>query len=560
MIDLCLTYWKYARRRFGVVCLPVAVKLSEIGVPVLFGLLISELSRRETGDWTGGVGYFIAIAVLHALNLLLDYMLELLKARERVDYAVQLKKLAMSRLLFMTSQKREERTVAEWGQRISGDTQMVADSASSAVLQLGSAMWMLVLTAAIVSVLAPAFLVLMLLLAGVFYLIWRRNRYSLMETATTQRETAYRESSLTYDMVSAASLLPIYRAVSRLLQRYDVAVEQTGAADVGYARNSTAYSTQIKCALLLANVLGLATGVALYVCGMLDIGSVVTFSMLMGLVAGHMGQLVFVIPVLNRGLESYQSLRQVFGSFDWSAGSSCTEEPATAGEHPSLAVQTHHLEFSYANRPWPIFDKLDWQVEHRSYVSILGGNGVGKSTLIKLLLGILEPEKGCVNRFFFTPGYVAQHTVILNASLWDNVTLCDSSADPDKVRQVIQIAMLEPLATRLGGLHAPVCRERLSGGEVQRIGVARALMQAPDILILDEVTNNLDIVCKGEVFQVLRKLKGKCTIISVSHDMEALADSDACYLLRNGSLSLIEGDSAQQRRESALNLMQDSYR
>ena len=561
MIDLCFSYWRNTRRRFCVVLLPVALKLAEILIPVLLGCLITDLAQAGAGCQMRIVWYLAAIALLHILNLVFDYCLELLKVREKVDYAVLLKRLAMTMLLYMTSQERESRTVAEWGQRVSGDTQIVADCASSAVLQVSGALWMLLFTTVVAVIQAPVFLVLMLFLCAVFFLIWRRNQLRLFQTAAAQRETAYRESSLAYDMVVAASLFPLYRAVPRMLARFVATIENTGKADVEAAKRSTVYTSQIKSALLVANVLGLAAGAVLYTAGMIQIGAVVTFSMLMGLAASHMGQLVFVLPVLNRGLESYGSLKSFFGELAWTlplepeAGSNQGNQQSRS----EFAVETEMLEFAYASRPFPVFNKLCWRVKRGAYVSILGGNGAGKSTLIKLLLGILEPETGWVKRHFHVPGYVAQHTAILKASLWDNVTLCDSSASPERVNDVIRLSMLENLVNRLGGLHEQICREQLSGGEVQRIGLARALMQNPDILILDEVTNNLDIVCKGEVFQVLRGLKGRCTIVSVSHDMEALADSDECYLLQCGTLHQITGDTAQQRREVAITLIQNSY-
>ena len=263
------------------------------------------------------VWYLATIALLHILNLVFDYCLELLKVREKVDYAVLLKRLAMTRLLYMTSQERESRTVAEWGQRVSGDTQIVADCASSAVLQVSGALWMLLFTTVVAVIQAPVFLVLMLFLCAVFFLIWRRNQLRLFQTAAAQRETAYRESSLAYDMVVAASLFPLYRAVTRVLARFVATIENTGKADVEAAKRSTVYTSQIKSALLVANVLGLAAGAVLYTAGMIQIGAVVTFSMLMGLAASHMGQLVFVLPVLNRGLESYGSLKSFFGELAW---------------------------------------------------------------------------------------------------------------------------------------------------------------------------------------------------------------------------------------------------
>lgn len=187
------------------------------------------------------------------------------------------------------------------------------------------------------------------------------------------------------------------------------------------------------------------------------------------------------------------------------------------------------LSFAYDSRP--VLEDVNLEVAEGGFVSIIGPNGGGKSTLLKLLLGLLEPQRGQVRVFGQKPkqardriGYMPQFQRI-------------DAHFPITVEEVVRLGLLSG-KTRLGwprrGDHVAVdhaleivnCthlrREnfaRLSGGQRQLVLIARALVSEPELLLLDEPTANLDPAVEGSFHELLRRLSGSITICLVSHDV-----------------------------------------
>ena len=187
------------------------------------------------------------------------------------------------------------------------------------------------------------------------------------------------------------------------------------------------------------------------------------------------------------------------------------------------------LSFAYAARA--VLEDVDLEVAEGSFVSIIGPNGGGKSTLLKLLLGLIEPQRGSVRVFGEKPaqargriGYMPQFQRI-------------DAHFPITVEEVVRLGLLSR-RTRLGwprrADHAAVDRALdivncthlrrenfalLSGGQRQLVLIARALVSEPRLLLLDEPTANLDPAVEGSFHELLRRLSGEITICLVSHDV-----------------------------------------
>jgi zinc transport system ATP-binding protein len=179
----------------------------------------------------------------------------------------------------------------------------------------------------------------------------------------------------------------------------------------------------------------------------------------------------------------------------------------------------------------PVLEGLNLSVRDRDFIGVIGPNGGGKTTLLKVLLGLVEPSRGLVRVLGQEPtearrlvGYVPQYTEFDHAfpvSVWDvammgrlshrgllkRFTEEDRHAVEDALRQV---DMLQHRERRIG---------QLSGGERQRVYVARALASGPEILLLDEPTASVDTRVIGSIYEVLQDLNRHTTIILASHDI-----------------------------------------
>ena len=209
----------------------------------------------------------------------------------------------------------------------------------------------------------------------------------------------------------------------------------------------------------------------------------------------------------------------------------------------SLKIQ--NLSFRYDDKI--IFNNFNLIIPKNSFIGIQGESGCGKSTLIDLISGITNPDSGQIlidqrsiynnlNSYRLLIGYLQQKIFIFNKSITSNITLEDdiSKIDKKEFNNLINFCGLETFIDNFQTKENTLLGEfgnNISGGQVQRIGLARALYRKPKILLIDEGLNNLDETNKKLILQRLVKLKDKTTIIYVSHDVEDLNYCDSVVTL-----------------------------
>jgi ATP-binding cassette subfamily C protein len=188
-----------------------------------------------------------------------------------------------------------------------------------------------------------------------------------------------------------------------------------------------------------------------------------------------------------------------------------------------------------------------------SFTAIIGHSGVGKTTVVDLITGLLRPQKGEVlidgipiaeidlRHWRQTIGYVPQETLLLHDTVFVNVTLGDKQFSKKDVEYALRASgAWEFIGSLSEGIHTIVGERghRLSGGQRQRIAIARALAHQPKLLILDEATTSLDPENEAAICETLRELKGKHTIIAISHQPAILKVAERAYRLEDGKIIL----------------------
>lgn len=557
MLLLFSLYRRYARRPCLVLVLLLIAQLSAAVSPLAFGRFIAALG--DDGVSTVRLGGLIGlVGALDALSLACQYGSGRAVIRQSASMARSLKDEALRRFMRLDTEQREGSAAGEWERRVSFDTQIAAQSVCSALSEMAGTLISFCFVSLALIWQQPAFLVLIGALALSFMGVYRLNRRRLRESAQEARTTGYEEGTTLIDLIALTPVIRLFRAGGKLAERFARVTKRMEEHSVAVDQSSNAYTTQIRAIMVAGRVVSLLISAGLFALGQLGVGDVVAVMMLVNQISGQMGQLVFVVPMLARGSESAAALEHAFGLVSAHSAPAWPTPPAAAPLPDVPLISLRGVRFAYRNGHC-VLNGLDWDIRPGEYHSVLGGNGEGKSTLIRLILGSLQSSDGRVECYFARPGYVPQNTAIFHGSLRDNITLGNECISTEHLRSVIGLCRLERLVTQIGGLDAEVCRERLSGGEAQRIGIARALAISPDLLVVDEITNNLDIANKAAVFGTLRALKGKCTIISIAHELDALGDSDFCWLLRSGYLHPIPGNGIQERRAEALRLIEPDY-
>tara|TARA_B100001063_G_scaffold247195_1_gene291185 strand:- start:128 stop:1897 length:1770 start_codon:yes stop_codon:yes gene_type:complete len=222
-------------------------------------------------------------------------------------------------------------------------------------------------------------------------------------------------------------------------------------------------------------------------------------------------------------------------------------------QNSNNAVEIKNLSFDYKDKEKtiPSIKNLNVHIEKNTLTGIMGKSGAGKSTLINIILGLLSPKSGeiaiksaekNISTDFKKISYVPQDIFLSDDTLKNNIAFgCkEIEIDNERVNECIKEAGLLNFLSKnkKEGLDMKIGEKgiKISGGERQRVGIARALYVQPEILILDEATSSLDNETERQVMKTILGLKKKCTIIIIAHRLSSIIECDNIYLLDKGTV------------------------
>ena len=209
-----------------------------------------------------------------------------------------------------------------------------------------------------------------------------------------------------------------------------------------------------------------------------------------------------------------------------------------------------NITFKYPNTDVLIFDHADMTIPIGSAVGIVGTSGAGKTTIVDIMLGLLQVETGSIladgvevrehyASWLKNIGYIPQTIFMIDSSIRKNVAFgcADEDIDDDKVWEALKEAQLDGFVKGLPeGLDTSIGERgiRLSGGQRQRIGIARALFEDPEVLVLDEATSALDNETEAAIMDSINRLHGRKTLIIIAHRLQTIEKCDMVYRVVDG--------------------------
>ncbi len=224
-------------------------------------------------------------------------------------------------------------------------------------------------------------------------------------------------------------------------------------------------------------------------------------------------------------------------------------KPTAAG---GLTVELRDVVFQYDGAATPALVDIDLTINAGTYAAVIGASGAGKSTLADLLLGLIQPQRGTIALDGYTPrelelerpgsiAYVPQKPGLVTGSIAENVALGYDLADIDidKVTWALTQANLHEFVAGLDeGVRTSVGKQNnaLSGGQIQRLGLARALYAEPQLLVLDEATSALDAESESIVGDSLKQLYGKVTLVVIAHRLSTVQHADVVHVVDGGRI------------------------
>lgn len=216
-------------------------------------------------------------------------------------------------------------------------------------------------------------------------------------------------------------------------------------------------------------------------------------------------------------------------------------------------ISLEDITYKYPNSEQLIFDHAHMEIPVGAAVGIVGSSGSGKTTVVDILLGLLQLQTGNIyadgvdvkehyEGWLKNIGYIPQTIFMIDSTIRKNVAfgIPDDEIDDKRVWAVLKEAQLDEFVKSLPeGLDTGIGERgiRLSGGQRQRIGIARALFEDPEVLVLDEATSALDNDTEAAIMESINRLHGKKTLIIIAHRLQTIEKCDIVYRVENGKVS-----------------------
>ncbi|HRX22452.1 MAG TPA: ATP-binding cassette domain-containing protein, partial [Syntrophomonadaceae bacterium] len=219
-------------------------------------------------------------------------------------------------------------------------------------------------------------------------------------------------------------------------------------------------------------------------------------------------------------------------------------------------IRLESITFSYSSMGEKVLEDVNITIRKNQKVGIVGATGAGKTTLVDILLGLFIPEQGQifvddikvnadnVRSWQKLIGYVPQQIYLSDDTISGNIAfgIPDSSIDLNKVKKAASIARLDEFIERLPDKYDTVVGERgvrLSGGQMQRVGIARAVYDDPEVLILDEATSALDSITEQEFMEALEAAAAVKTLVIIAHRINTVRNCDTIIMLEEGKVEAV---------------------
>ncbi len=263
-----------------------------------------------------------------------------------------------------------------------------------------------------------------------------------------------------------------------------------------------------------------------------------------------------IVPSLNKILVSYQQLKfsdVVLGiiSKELKLDVEKNNQPSKNIDFNNI-IKVKNLSFYYPDSKIKSLNNINLEITKGDFIGIKGESGSGKTTLLDTIIGLLEPHSGFVevddhniyeNIYHWRSkiGYVPQSTLLIDDTIKNNISfgIKNENIDEDRIFEVVKLTRLDKLINNLSeGINSQVGHNgsNLSGGEKQRIGIARALYLNPEILAMDEPTSSLDTKTEVDIIDSINGLIGKKTIIVVSHRDSLISRCNKIFKINDGKL------------------------
>lgn len=528
--------------------LSILATAATLAQPLVVGRVIQAIQEGHSVFIPAGM-----LSALFVVGAMLSALTAYLLGRTGEGVVLDLRNSLVKRLLRMPVEDHERLRAGDLISRISTDTTLLRTALVSSFTNAVSGVLMVLgaitLMAFVDLVLLVVALTCVVGATGAVVAVSGRIRRASEEA---QRSVGSLSATLGRSL-GAIRTVKLSRAETREQEALSKEARDAYNSGVRVARLEAIVEPTISVTMQAAFVLVLGVGGWRLASGAISLGELVSFLLYLFYLIGPLSGLFTSVTDLQRGLGAMARLRQVLGSsvepYESDMAFNQSTDRSDLPEPPALLFSS--VNFAYESDT-PILQEVSLSVPRRSLTALVGPSGAGKSTLFTLAERLREAQSGIImldgvdlRELPLTEvrrriGLVEQDAPMFWGSLRENLLYSAPDATEEELEEALELTNLRSLVVKLPcGLDTEVGERgiALSGGERQRVAIARALLAKPDVLLLDEVTSQLDAENELALRKTIREVSKSRAVFAIAHRLSTVADADRIFVLEGGSVS-----------------------
>jgi ABC-type multidrug transport system fused ATPase/permease subunit len=445
------------------------------------------------------------------------------------------------------------RSIGELVTRVTSDTVLLRAATSSSAVGILNGLVMLIGTLVLMGVLDLVLLGTTLAAVAVVVVLFIRLMPSIATSKEQAQEAVGRLGGILEGAIRAIKTIKVSRAEARQGERLSREARESAQHSIRSIRHEGLAWTIAFSGIQIAIIVILCVGAWRVALGQLEVSSFIAFLLYSFGLMGPILELSTSISSLQSGVAAASRLRELeLLEIEPVATSTSRREPSPVGHGRSddqPLLELRRVTAGYGANSAPAVRDITLNIPRRGHIAIVGPSGAGKTTLFSLLLNFIRPDAGELlldgrpysalthDEIRARFAYVEQDTPVIPGTIGDNLLFTHPDATPDEVDAALRKVLLaERIRALPAGLDTNLNATTVSGGERQRIALARAILRTPDILLLDEATAQVDGITEAAIHECIREQAQQATVITIAHRLSTVVDADRIVVLEAGRI------------------------
>jgi ABC-type multidrug transport system fused ATPase/permease subunit len=512
-------------------------------------LVVRELIVSLQSD-RGVVGLLVLMSALVLANAAIGAIGAFLLARTAESVVLLARRRLVSRLLVLRIPAVDAAEPGDLMSRVTADTTLLRQVTTGALVSVVTSTLTLIATVILMALLDPLLLVVTLTALSLTQVVTRGLLPRIAKAAKQAQESVGAMGAALERVLGALRTVKASGAEEQERNRLHAAADDAFRGGVRAAKWEAVAGNLSGMAMQLALITVIGIGGARVMSGAIDVGTLVAFILYLVYLMPPIRDLVNAATRYQTGAAAVARIREVEALPTEPAGEPTSPEP----DRRPASVTFEQVRFRYRPELPDVHDNVTFTIPAGGMTAFVGPSGAGKTTVFSLIERFYEPDSGRVlvdgidvqdwplARLRAAIGYVEQDTPVLSGTLRENLQFGAPRASADDLAEVLATTRLDGMITRLpNGLDTAVGHRgiKLSGGERQRVAIARALLRRPRLLLLDEITSQLDAVNEAALRDTVADASGSTTVLVVAHRLSTVTTADRIVVMDAGQIRAV---------------------